>query len=75
MTTINLLDKAVDTFSVLYSTINTIIGLMNDNDVSNLQTVNKTSLVAAINEVNSKSIPFYEKDNLTKTHINLEVAS
>lgn len=70
---IPLLDVAVTKFGVMYNHINTMIGLWNQNDTTNLQTISKVSLLSAINEVNSKKVPFYLKDSSTKTNITLEV--
>lgn len=70
---IALLDKFVNKFSVLYTAVNALITISNSNDPANLSTATKSSLVDAINEVNSKKLPFYVKDSSTKTYINLEV--
>jgi len=63
--TIAALNKLVDTWGTLYARVNTLITFANSNDPANLTTTDKTSLVAGINEVNSKKIPFVKKDGTT----------
>lgn len=66
------INPTTDNFGILYNVLNSIISLWNNNDASNLNTASKTSLVSAINEVNSKKLPFYLKDSNLKINISLE---
>lgn len=70
---ISLINTATDKFLALFSAVNAMITLWNSNDVTGLETITQVSLRSAINEVNSKTVPFYPKDSATKTNIELEV--
>lgn len=60
--TIQPLNTSSDTFSTLYDVVNAIIAIVSDIDLSQLTTTDKSSLVAAINEVNAKGLAFYLAD-------------